>query len=86
MHDVIVKQIQKRKRKLISWTDEAEEIAVRLAFERGYYPEKKNGGVSKLILDMLLKEAEKKEDSAGGARSRRASGLTPSTRANAPRT
>jgi len=81
-----VKPIKKSQiKKTLRWSSEAENAAVALAAERGYYPEKINGGVSRLIADLIIEEKErreKKEASAPAVRSRRASGSASPARAN----
>jgi hypothetical protein len=43
----------------IQWTTSLDAAAVSLAAELGYYPEKRNGGVSKMLADLVLQEAKK---------------------------
>jgi hypothetical protein len=42
----------------ISWTPEIEALAVRLATESGYFPERKNGGVSLFLADLVRTASE----------------------------
>jgi hypothetical protein len=52
------KSSDSRKRN-IQWDISLDDLAVQLAFELGYFPEKRNGGVSKMLSDLVLKEKAK---------------------------
>jgi len=47
------------RRRQVAWTDCVDDTAITLAIERGYYPERVNGGVSKFLADLVQKEADK---------------------------
>lgn len=47
------------KNRTVRWPDSLHELAIQLAAERGYYPERAKGGVSKMLSDLVLKEAQK---------------------------
>jgi hypothetical protein len=39
----------------VQWGEDVDALAVTLAADRGYYPEKSKGGVSKFLADLVLK-------------------------------
>jgi hypothetical protein len=49
--------ISGKRNRTIRWDKKTNKIAEDLAIEAGYYPEKKNGGVSRLLSDLVLREA-----------------------------
>lgn len=42
-----------RKNRTVIWDITMDELALKLAMEQGYYPEKANGGVSKFLSDLV---------------------------------
>jgi hypothetical protein len=49
------------KNRTVRWPDGLHELAIQLAAELGYYPERRNGGVSKMLSDLVLQEAKKSQ-------------------------
>jgi hypothetical protein len=43
------------KRRTVQWGEDVDALAVSLAADRGYYPEKSKGGVSKFLADLVVK-------------------------------
>jgi hypothetical protein len=48
-------KISASRRRTVQWGKDVDALAVTLAADRGYYPEKINGGVSQLLADLVLK-------------------------------
>ena len=44
-----------KKRRDVVWTQAVDDLAIKLASEAGFYPEKVNGGVSKYLASLVLK-------------------------------
>ena len=41
----------------VRWSGDIDALAVKLAGESGYFPEKRNGGVSKFLTELIQREA-----------------------------
>jgi hypothetical protein len=48
------------RRRSIAWSVEADAEAIELARQRGYYPEKTHGGVSKMLADLVVAESSQR--------------------------
>jgi hypothetical protein len=48
---------QLMRNRTIRWDESIDALAVRIASEDGYFPEKRNGGVSRFLSDLIRKEA-----------------------------
>ncbi len=52
----VVQKLQRKQRTVI-WEEKVDKIAVRLAVEGGFYPEKTNGGVSAFLSELVVAES-----------------------------
>jgi hypothetical protein len=54
------RKISASRRRTVQWGKDVDALAVALAADHGYYPEKINGGVSQLLADLVVRAKKDK--------------------------